>query len=95
MKKTGRCPKCGGGRIGFMGKLQDQIGGSDATRRLGSYVEVRQGQLVPIEAALEGYMCTDFGFFEEYVTNPQNLNWQQIPGFRWYSQPQPGGPYRG
>ncbi len=95
MKKSGQCPKCRGGRVGFFGKLEDQLGGGAATRRLGQYFEVRNGALVPREADLEGYVCTDCGYFEEYVTSPQNMDWAKIPGFRWYRTQQPGSPYRG
>jgi hypothetical protein len=32
---------------------------------------------------IEAFVCTDCGYFEEYVRNPQSIPWSTMKGFRW------------
>ena len=44
--------------------------------------EVRVERLV---AQTEAYVCTECGWFEEYVARPEEVPWNRAEGGRWYS----------
>ncbi|MCA9300161.1 MAG: hypothetical protein KDA28_13905 [Phycisphaerales bacterium] len=52
-------------------------------RRL-SAMEMKSGRTrTKIEATVEALVCTECGYFEEYVKNPKDLDWEQLPLFQW------------
>jgi hypothetical protein len=44
--------------------------------------EVRVERLM---AQTEAYVCTECGWFEEYVARPEEVPWNRAEGGRWYS----------
>jgi hypothetical protein len=43
---------------------------------------------------VEAYVCADCGYLEEYLRDPQSIDWDRVVGARPHSKPQPGGPFR-
>lgn len=35
-------------------------------------------------ADVEAYVCTECGYFEEYVKNPADVEWEKLAPFRWH-----------
>ncbi|MBI2388345.1 MAG: hypothetical protein HYV09_01900 [Deltaproteobacteria bacterium] len=86
MKRTWRCPKCNGARIGYFETLPDSAHGEASKPRMignqvvGSFLGLQAHQgAAPVEA----FVCTECGYFEEYVKNPTTIPWDQFVGFRW------------
>ncbi len=93
MKKTSQCPKCGSSKVGHLSTVQDL---SDASRRLGHPVprriaiasETTRGWLGESEneslaGDVEAWVCTECGYFEEYVKQPAGVPWDKLEGFSW------------
>ena len=80
MKKTKRCPKCQGTKIGRLHSVTDADGKyADKSRVLGrpAYGDDDGSALV------EAIVCTQCGFFEEYVKAPESVAWLDMPSFSW------------
>jgi hypothetical protein len=89
MKRTGRCPKCDGDRIGYLPSLPD-VGRSDHTepqlyartivtfREQGDFAVRLRGHGV-----IEAYVCGSCGYIEEYVVAVRSVPFEALPGFRW------------
>ena len=84
MKSTLQCPKCNSTRIGYLNRVEGESA-SDPDRKVGRRREdvgwLGDGYR-PV-GDLEGYVCTDCGYFEEYVRNPRSVPWDTLQGFRW------------
>ena len=76
--RSGTCPKCQGTKIGHVPILVDWDRGAHR-RRLGKGTVGRMTAYGEIEA----YVCTQCGFFEEYVKTPGAVPWTSIDGFKW------------
>lgn len=92
--RTGQCPKCGGTKIGYLENVLDVKSGNDLDFRIRveefrhlMATSVKKGWLRKEEhkAMVEAYVCTDCGFFEEYVKAPDKVPWDALPLFRWHS----------
>jgi hypothetical protein len=46
-------------------------------------------QSIEHRARVEVYVCTECGFFEEYVVSPGNVEWTKLTPFSWHRPPQP------
>ena len=84
MKRTRQCPKCNGRRIGYLEGLADQ-GDHAHDRRIG---KVSVGSVLGLQAFtahgdVEAFVCTECGYFEEYVKEPRAIEWDKMKGFRW------------
>ena len=77
MKRTWQCPKCAGTRVGYF----DEV--SDADRIRGARTLDRSDKESWIAASVEAFVCTDCGYFEEYVKDAGNVAWDKLPHFRW------------
>lgn len=91
MKKTGRCPKCEGTKIGRLARLPDSNHVNDPAERVIGHV-VNEGILsndYVSKGPVEAYVCTECGYFEEHVTGARNVPWEKIDGFQWHVLPQP------
>lgn len=73
-----------------------------STRHLGIHDEVRGGQGLlddaryrPLVGPLEAYVCTECGYYETYVKELDEIEWDKLVGFSWInSKPPQGGPFR-
>ncbi len=87
MKKSGRCVKCGSAQVGRFEYVADE---SDATTEPGKtrtlWWQTEGGffSSKTIQAAVEAYVCTECGYFEEYVKNPSAVPWEKLTPFRWH-----------
>jgi predicted nucleic-acid-binding Zn-ribbon protein len=90
MKKSGVCPKCNGQRVGRMAYVADE---SDATtepgrkRSLWWQLEKTGGFFsMPDQhrADVEAYVCTQCGYFEEYVKDAHLVEWEKLEPFNWH-----------
>jgi predicted nucleic-acid-binding Zn-ribbon protein len=87
MKKTWKCPKCDSQRVGYLEEVLDE---QDPTRRdharkvgmasAGSFLGL---QAFSAHGRMEAFVCTDCGYFEEYVKDPHSVRWNDLQGFRW------------
>lgn len=94
MKKTGVCPKCKSQEIGYLENVihrtdtfvgsQAVIGHSNAPLGIersqsGGLIKlIKEGPV----GALEAYICTACGFYELYIKNPSDINYDGIVGYR-------------
>jgi hypothetical protein len=83
MKRTWQCPKCAGTKVGYFDELLDEARGQREIRRLD--VANEGGVFSPrwIQASVEAFVCTECGYFEEYVKDAANVPWDKLPHFRW------------
>lgn len=84
MKKSWTCPKCLSQRVGYFENMVDKADGSD--RKFIGYQ--KSGAILGLTAYqgcgdVEGFVCTECGYYEEYVKNPQQIQWDTMKGFRW------------
>jgi hypothetical protein len=99
MKRSKQCPKCGSLRIGHI-EVQPDMSGDiprPGPRPAGhTFKEVwLEGKRPHGVGVLEAYVCTECGYYESYVVDPQKVPWGQLGGFRMVNpEPEPGGPYR-
>lgn len=93
--KNGKCTKCGGSRIGKFGNVLDCLTNNPDEvriinkefRKLSSVTKKTGFMKSETKAALvEAYVCTECGYFEEYVSNPRDLPWESLPLFEWLSK---------
>ena len=36
-----------------------------------------------LNVEIEAYCCTECGYVEEYVREPESVAWEKLPGFEW------------
>ena len=89
MKKTWQCPKCQSQRVGYLETLPDQRDGQDHDRKIGSAITSSLGPfgVGTMVGVIEAFVCTECGYFEEYVKEPTSIPWDQVSGFRWCVRP--------
>ena len=85
MKKRAQCPKCDGTKIGKLGSLPDLgHGNRPAQRVIGGIGQVGLfGGGYEAQGLVEAYVCTECGYFEEYVVRPTEVPWDQMNDFEW------------
>lgn len=86
MKRTWQCPKCESAQVGYFESLIDASRESYVSRSIGLLEGDEGGWLGPGYTAsgeIEAFVCTDCGYFEEYVKDPKNINWDKMEGWRW------------
>ena len=93
MKKSSRCPKCGGAKVGRLETVQDLSDasyrlGRPAPRQLAVATETQKGWLgestvEQLAGEVEAYVCTECGCFEEYVKDPAHVPWAKLAGLHW------------
>ena len=100
MKKTGICPKCDSQKIGFIENVLNKTQGTVGSRQVVGYPkapvgitrsETSSGFLGSIvrntsAGELEAFFCTECGFFETYIKNPAELDYEKIEGFKMINQ---------
>ena len=103
MKFDEKCPKCDSMKIGFIDRVIDRKGGTLAGNVAGVVgmaakeghfkgADVRPGDLW---GRLEAYICTECGYYEQYVHRPEQVPFEMLEGFRWvHEDPQHRGPFR-
>ncbi len=82
MKRTWQCPKCQAKAVGYFEKVMDK-GAVTHKARAREIARNRDGTTGQVEA----FVCTACGYFEEYLKNPEQIQWNTLEGFRWCSQP--------
>jgi len=91
--RDGTCPKCKGTRIGFFEHVLDAYSNNSAELRVTnrefrklSAINESTGFFSSTlhEAVVEALVCTECGYFEEYIKNPGEVEWERLPLFRWY-----------
>lgn len=101
MKRTGICTKCSGQRVIKVAMVVD--GTDDATGGYGTPIYRREpGHPVPrailatrnqnVCGFTEAYVCTECGWFEEYIAHPEKVEWKEIEGV--WAKPIAPAPYR-
>ena len=101
LKDDLRCPTCQGIKIGHLESVSDvgdhrEARASDI-RALGRYIykEYSGSSRVQRVGAVEAYVCTECGYFEEYVKAPTSIPWESLHGFTWCRKARTGvGAYR-
>jgi predicted RNA-binding Zn-ribbon protein involved in translation (DUF1610 family) len=99
MKTSLQCPKCHSLRIGYFERVRDRGKHSGGERVLDTHGELEGGFFTgdwkEYTAEVEAYVCTDCGFFEEYVKNPKDVRWDKLERFRWVRpEAEREGPFR-
>lgn len=90
MKKTGQCPRCAGRKVGHLAYVNDQDDYAGTKRALAVALIPRKGILVDTiardvhVASVEAWVCTECGYFEEYVRSPESVPWEQLEHFTWF-----------
>ena len=92
MKKTRKCPKCESLRVGHLAVVLDKDDYKGTPRSLGVAVVDNPGffSLPTVDrnaARVEAYICTDCGFFEEYVVHPERVPWTSLENFTLLNNP--------
>ena len=97
MKQSFRCPKCESPRVGRIGLPSESL----SEKRESAKMWARSHRQFPVREFLlnywlcEKYVCTECGYFEEYVLDPQEIPWERVEEFQWCrGEPQEAGPYR-
>lgn len=85
MKRNWQCPKCQSTRVGYFENVVDQSQHGLSKRKIG---EAQTGSMLGLAVVegvgeIEAFVCTDCGYFEEYVKEPQTINWSAMRGFCW------------
>lgn len=88
MKKSWACPKCQSKKVGYLESVHDNSspseGGSNkrmiGMQSVGATFGMKAFQATGI---IEAFVCTECGYFEEYVHDAASFNWDAIQGFRW------------
>ena len=85
MKRTRQCPKCKGKKIGRICTVMDDTSRGEKPRRL---AETREGGFFRFggtvySAEVEAYVCTECGYFEEYIKEPREVAWDRLETFSW------------
>lgn len=95
MKKTGRCSKCDGDKLGVITQVRDQGERGIERRHVGT--STTRGLLLwrtdPV-GEVEAYVCTECGYFEEYVRDAAKIPWNVLDGFTWLKKKPPRAPFR-
>jgi predicted nucleic-acid-binding Zn-ribbon protein len=104
MKQTKQCPKCRSLRVGFLERQYERSGEYDSdyerpavlveeTRR--AFWSGKEKLVTGRFGSLEAYICTECGYHETYVVDPQNIPWDRVAGFHFLHAEVDGeGPYR-
>ena len=101
LRRDFRCPKCEGIKIGHLASVPDlgdhaKARASDQRAIGRMYYHDHEGdrrmqRMAPVEA----YVCTECGYFEEYVINPEAIPWDTLAHFQWCrGTPTEQTPYR-
>jgi len=87
MKRSWKCPKCNGTKIGYLDNLYDSGGAEQARSRTLQMGQEQEGGIFSqrhiYKAEVEAFICTECGYFEEYVREPEKVRWDKLPFFRW------------
>jgi len=84
MKNDHRCPKCGTTHVGHFATVMDDIGAmTGVPRRLADARASGTWNTKRLVVEVEAYVCTQCGYFEEYVKDAQAVEWEQIDGFEY------------
>ena len=93
MKKTGICPKCNSKKIGYLENVVHRTEAETGSQSLRGHCAAPLGvgrsesggflkviKEFPI-GELEAYFCCSCGFYETYIKNPGNVQFENIIGF--------------
>jgi len=85
MKRNWQCPKCHSQRVGYLENVTDVGEHGLESRKIG---QAQTGSLFGLAVVeghgdIEAFVCTDCGYFEEYVKQAQAIDWNGMRGFRW------------
>ncbi len=90
--RNGTCIKCGHTRIRHIANVPDvhtennwETRARNREFRVLGAVERKTGMFSreQLLAEVEAYVCADCGYFEEYVKQPADVPWEELPGSRW------------
>ena len=103
MKATATCPKCQSqhiarvthvadatGYVGFGNDITANGGRAPVARRL--LASVAEDGTQKTTGDVEAYVCTQCGYFEEYLADPTKVDWKHVVGAYAYKKASP--PYR-
>ena len=79
--KTGVCAKCEGKNVLHIPEVRDSALGKRAVSRVLASARRSGGLLEPARFAelyVEAFVCCDCGLFEEYVAQPDRVDWQVL-----------------
>ena len=96
MKRSKQCPKCESRKVGYINHQPEGDGEGFRWRVVARVREPqRHGSPRPRIGELEAYVCTDCGYYESYVRDPDRTPWSELSGFRMLNpEPESEGPYR-
>jgi hypothetical protein len=86
MKREGRCIKCGSVRVGRMEGLPDTLGVETELSRQAVGVLRDEDGKPRLVGQIEAYVCTECGYLEAYVQDPQGVPFERLEGFSWVGE---------
>ena len=103
--KTGQCPSCDGGPIGFVESLPEEAHSAASYQAVGTMPyeptwpvkkhgkeTTARGTTTTTKAGtLEVFVCGQCGRLETYVQDPQWIPFERLNGFSWVGNPSADG----
>ena len=79
------CPRCGGTKIGRLAQVADKDRTGTANRKIGMMEQGRflGATILTTVGEVEAKICTDCGYFEEFVKDVKSIDWEKVEGFSW------------
>ena len=94
MKEGKQCPKCQSLRIGHLESVPDEAHGGIHQASIYASFSVWSGRKDSF-GILHAYLCTDCGYYEQYVKDVRSLPYDKLRGFSWVNpEHTQEGPYR-
>jgi DNA-directed RNA polymerase subunit RPC12/RpoP len=89
MKESRQCPRCSSRKVGYLEEVKD----SGVHRMVVG--TAAGGLFVKNIGKLEAYVCTECGYYQTYVKEPEAIPFDEVEGFHWVNhEPAKQGPYR-
>jgi len=101
MKSSKQCPKCDSLKVGHLPTVPDEADDYGVLASTIGMIEKVSGKWLKVFRSqkvgmLEAFVCTECGYYETYVKQPQEVRFGAIAGFSWVNpRAAAQGPFRG